>query len=50
MAELRYLHQDCAGARKDLGRYLELNTSARELPGTTKLMELLAACRPERIK
>jgi tetratricopeptide (TPR) repeat protein len=46
MAQIRYLRQDCAGARKDLERYLELNTSARELPGTTKLVELLKACRP----
>jgi len=46
MAEIRYMRQDCAGARKDLERYLELKTSARELPGTTKLVELLKACRP----
>ncbi|MBS1214983.1 MAG: Tetratricopeptide repeat [Proteobacteria bacterium] len=45
MAELRYLHQDCAGARIELGRYLELNTSARGLPGTAKLLELLRGCR-----
>jgi len=50
MAEIRYLRQECAGARKDLERYLELNTSARGLPGTAKLMELLGACRPEAIK
>ncbi len=46
MAQIRYLLQDCPGARKDLDRYLELNTSARELPGTAKLVELLKACRP----
>ena len=46
MAKIRYLRQDCAGARKDMERYLELNTSARDLPGTAKLMELLKACGP----
>jgi len=49
-AEILYLRQDCAGARKDLDRYLELNTSARELPGTAKLLGLLEACRPEGFK
>lgn len=46
MAKIRYLRQDYAGARKDMERYLELNTSARDLPGTAKLMELLKACGP----
>jgi len=46
MAKVRYFRQDCAGARKDVERYLELNTSARELPGTAKLLELLKACGP----
>lgn len=46
MAKIRYLRRDCAAARKDLGRYLELNTSARELPVTAKLLALLEACLP----
>ena len=46
MAKIRYLREDCAGARKDMERYLELNTSARELPGTAKLLELMKACAP----
>jgi tetratricopeptide (TPR) repeat protein len=45
MAQIRYLRQDCAGARKDLDRYLELNTSARDLPGTAKVLALLEGCR-----
>jgi tetratricopeptide (TPR) repeat protein len=50
MAKIRYLREDCPGARKDLDHYLELNTSARELPGTARLMDLLGACRPEGVK
>lgn len=44
MAQMRYLRRDCAGARKDLEHYLELNTSARNLPGTARLLALLKTC------
>ncbi len=44
MAQMRYLHRDCAGARKDLEHYLELRTSARSLPGTARLLALLKTC------
>jgi tetratricopeptide (TPR) repeat protein len=45
MAQMRYLRRDCAGARKDLEHYLELNTSVRNLPGTARLLALLKTCR-----
>jgi hypothetical protein len=44
MAQMRYLRRDCAGARKDLEHYLELNTSARGRPGPAKLLLLLDTC------
>jgi tetratricopeptide (TPR) repeat protein len=44
MAQMRFLRRDCAGARKDLEHYLELNTSARNLPGTARLLALLKTC------
>ena len=46
LAKVRWARQDCAGARKDMERYLELNTSVRELPETVKSLEMLRACGP----
>jgi len=46
LAKVCWARRDCAGARKHLGRYLELNTSARELPETQKSLEILRACGP----
>jgi predicted Zn-dependent protease len=44
LAKIRWARRDCAGARQHMGRYLELNTSARELPETIKSLEMLQAC------
>jgi tetratricopeptide (TPR) repeat protein len=46
LAKVRWARQDCAGARRDMERYLELNTSVRELPETVKSLEMLRACGP----
>jgi hypothetical protein len=45
LAKIRWEQRDCAAARRHLERYLELNTSARELPEVQKSREMLAACR-----
>ncbi len=44
LAKVRWARRDCAGARQHIERYLELNTSARELPETLKSLEILRAC------
>ncbi len=46
LAKIRWAQRDCAGARKHMERYLDLKTSARELPETLKSMEMLRACGP----
>ncbi len=46
LAKVRWARRDCAGARKDMERYLQLNTSVRELPETVKSLEMLAKCGP----
>ncbi len=48
LAKIQWARRDCTSARDNLQRYLELNTSARGLPGTLKSLELVRACRPER--
>ena len=40
------LHLASAGARKDMERHLEPDTSARGLPRTAQLLELMEACGP----
>jgi tetratricopeptide (TPR) repeat protein len=44
LAKIRWARRDCAGARKHMERYLELKTSARELPEVLKSLEMLRAC------
>jgi tetratricopeptide (TPR) repeat protein len=44
LAKVRWARRDCAGARRHLERYLELKTSARELPEIVKSLEMLRAC------
>ncbi len=46
LAKVRWARRDCAGARKDMERYLQLNTSVRELAETVKSLEMLAECGP----
>jgi len=46
LARVRWARRDCAGARKHMERYLELKTSARELPEVLKSLEMLRACGP----
>jgi len=46
LAKVRWARRDCAGARQDMKRYLELNTSVRELPETAKSLEMLRTCGP----
>jgi hypothetical protein len=46
LAKVRWARRDCAGARQDMERYLELNTSIRELPETVKSLEMLRTCGP----
>jgi tetratricopeptide (TPR) repeat protein len=50
LAKIHWARRDCAGARQHMGRYLELNTSARELPETQKSLEMLQACGPVQSK
>ena len=45
LAKIRWARRDCAGARKAMERYLELNTSARPLPEVRKSVEMLQACK-----
>ncbi|HVN82148.1 MAG TPA: tetratricopeptide repeat protein [Terriglobia bacterium] len=44
LSKLRWARRDCAGARKYMDRYLELNTSARDRPEMQKSLEILQAC------
>ncbi|MCW5983502.1 MAG: tetratricopeptide repeat protein [Bryobacteraceae bacterium] len=46
LAKIGWARKDCAGARKYLDRFLELNTSARALPETAKSLQMLRACAP----
>jgi tetratricopeptide (TPR) repeat protein len=46
LAKVRWTRKDCAGARRHMERYLELRTSARELPEIMKSLEMLRACGP----
>lgn len=46
LAKVRWARRDCAAARKDMERYLELNTSLRQLPETEKSLEMLRKCGP----
>ena len=46
LAKVRWARRDCAGARRHMERYLELKTSARELPEVLKSLEMLRACGP----
>jgi tetratricopeptide (TPR) repeat protein len=44
LAKIRWGRRDCAGARRHMERYLELKTSAREIPEVAKSLEMLRAC------
>ena len=44
LAKVRWARGDCAGARRHIERYLELKTSAREIPQVVKSLEMLRAC------
>jgi tetratricopeptide (TPR) repeat protein len=44
LARVRWARRDCAGARRHMERYLELKTSAREIPEVLKSLEMLRAC------
>jgi tetratricopeptide (TPR) repeat protein len=46
LAKIRWARRDCDEARRQMERYLELNTSARRRPDTLKLLEKLQACQP----
>ena len=46
LAKLRWAQRDCAGARKHMEHYLELNTSARQRPEILKILEMLRAGGP----
>ncbi len=46
LAKVRWARRDCAGALRHMERYLELKTSARELPEVVKSLEMLRACGP----
>jgi tetratricopeptide (TPR) repeat protein len=46
LAKVRWARRDCAGARSHMERYLDLKTSARELPEVLKSLEMLRACGP----
>ena len=46
LAEILYARKDCAGALRHMERFLELNTSVRELPETVKSLEILKGCAP----
>jgi len=46
LAKVRWARRDCAGARRHMERYLELKTSAREIPEVLKSLEMLRACGP----
>ena len=48
LAKVRWARRDCAGARRHMERYLELKTSAREIPQVVKSLEMLQACGPVR--
>ena len=46
LAKVRWARRDCPGARRHMERYLELKTSAREIPQVVKSLEMLRACGP----
>jgi tetratricopeptide (TPR) repeat protein len=46
LAKIRWARRDCASARRQMERYLELNTSARERPEILRSLEMLRRCRP----
>jgi tetratricopeptide (TPR) repeat protein len=46
LAKVRWARRDCAGARRHMERYLELKTSAREIPQVVKSLEILRKCGP----
>lgn len=45
LAKIYWAKRDCGNARRNLERYLELNTSARNVPELGKRMALMKACR-----
>jgi tetratricopeptide (TPR) repeat protein len=46
LAKVRWARRDCAGALKHMERYLDLKTSAKEIPEVVKSLEMLRACGP----
>ena len=46
LAKVRWARRDCAGALRHMERYLQLKTSAREIPQVVKSLEMLQACGP----
>ncbi len=46
LAKVRWARRDCPGARRHMERYLELKTSAREIPQVVKSLEILRGCGP----
>jgi tetratricopeptide (TPR) repeat protein len=46
LAKIRWARRDCVGALRHMERYLELKTSAREIPEVLKSLEMLRACEP----
>jgi tetratricopeptide repeat protein len=46
LAKVRWARKDCAGALRHMERYLQLKTSAREIPQVVKSLEMLQACGP----
>ena len=44
LANVLWARRDCPGARRHMERYLELKTSAREIPQVMKSLEMLRAC------
>ena len=44
LARVQWARRDCTGARRHLERYLELRTSAREIPEILKSLEKLRGC------
>lgn len=46
LAKVRWARRDCVGALRHMERYLELKTSAREIPEVLKSLEMLRACGP----
>jgi tetratricopeptide (TPR) repeat protein len=44
LAKVRWARRDCVGALRHMDRYLQLKTSAREIPEVVKSLEMLRAC------